>query len=745
MDNLDGKIYPWDDMVLGSCEQLNREIETLETYLVNQPTDFISKCNVIYLYMKGNIKISRIVPYLESILQDYVSYKEFLQNDDNYTHNNLANRNEIQNLIYHLGIIVFETHLIYWKYDKYLNKSNSTYHINTSIQRRNILNNCIPVLEQLLLNTTITNSANATSTITAKTTTPTAVTAITATSGTTTNKNNKMKNKYNDNFKNNINNTIQIINKSDSEPIMKIDDKYFLLLKYKLGLFYELTGKWQNSLLIMSELITKQESNNIIDLSMIIFKAAMLLKEFKLFNQSLEYLEYIIDDHPQLGIMHNYVFIKSFIIGLITIIYSQLGNKYQSSVQKSYITLTRIFQEETKKYNETMNKLVIPVFYGVNDQSSDIWELLAIQALDICEYLLAIDYLKQALIKINPQNVNKKGKMLCILSEVYFIVNQLELCKKYGEEAMKFIPDCIELRNLLLLVAPEVWTEKLRLFASRSMDEFEVLNDAIRNSGNKIMKINQNKTNDSSNNNNNLKANNDDQNHHSSSSSWLNKVAINTINIIDVSAASIARSSSGDPTSTPGISTSSSLKLPSISPSRIGRIGSIFSSNSSSQSNDNNDKTNNNNNSNNNNKSILPSNGTGNDSANNDLKKTVKNGNDDKSEDISNLYNQSLDSSSFDYSHNNNNNNNNNNNFKTNNIKNNKSSIPSIHTNNMKSTSSDTSTSNNNTSIRLAKPLLDEEAKIELKKLLNGKSNIYIYDQDLKNINNMSQKKSTLK
>jgi hypothetical protein len=87
------------------------------------------------------------------------------------------------------------------------------------------------------------------------------------------------------------------------------------------------------------------------------------------------------------------------------------------------------------------------------------WESLAAQAVDRCEYVLSWEMLQQALSRgASPP----KGKLMLALAEVSLVLGEREAAARWGEKAFALIPHSAELRNLLLTVAPDKWAEKMR-------------------------------------------------------------------------------------------------------------------------------------------------------------------------------------------------------------------------------------------------------------------------------------------
>eukprot|EP01034_Spumella_vulgaris_P023184 gene23184-29379_t len=89
--------------------------------------------------------------------------------------------------------------------------------------------------------------------------------------------------------------------------------------------------------------------------------------------------------------------------------------------------------------------------------SSEIWEILALQALEKCEYIMTVELLHQAVAK-----APNKGKLQQILGEIYFLLGKRDLSLKHCEKAVTLLPQNADLRNLLLVLSPDKYAEKLR-------------------------------------------------------------------------------------------------------------------------------------------------------------------------------------------------------------------------------------------------------------------------------------------
>jgi tetratricopeptide (TPR) repeat protein len=136
-------------------------------------------------------------------------------------------------------------------------------------------------------------------------------------------------------------------------------------------------------------------------------------------------------------------------------VYEQSGEKYKVFLPKTYKELQQAFSEDMPA---VYAKLVRAQAKGAQfGQTSEVWEVLAMQALDRCEYVLAGEFLSEAIAK-SPG----KAKLLHLLAEVYALLQREPQARSCAEQAYEANPQSSELRNLLLQVAPEVWADKLR-------------------------------------------------------------------------------------------------------------------------------------------------------------------------------------------------------------------------------------------------------------------------------------------
>ncbi len=227
------------------------------------------------------------------------------------------------------------------------------------------------------------------------------------------------------------------------------------IISLKMAYVKECMGSNQDSLSILSDLIASHAIESI-DLSYVIFKAAIVLKHLGQSKQAIEYLEFLQDDPP---VQEGYT--KMHVASFLILLYEQSGDKYKVFLPKTYKELVAASASEVssdrialasnlKKMNDIIKSPTL-------NTSSELWEILALQALEKCEYLLAVELLQQAVAKAPT-----KGKLLQLLGEVYLLLGKRELSLKWSEKAVALLPQNAELRNLLLLLSPDKYGEKLR-------------------------------------------------------------------------------------------------------------------------------------------------------------------------------------------------------------------------------------------------------------------------------------------
>lgn len=218
----------------------------------------------------------------------------------------------------------------------------------------------------------------------------------------------------------------------------------------------ECQGRYPEALAMLSDLISTQAMDGV-DLSYIILKAAVLLKHIGQTKQALEYLEFLLDDPPQEG------FTKLHILAYLIMVYETSGEKYRVFLTKAYADLTAAAAEAHTAASSKQTKKLLDIVQGPAAQSSELWELMSIHALDRCEYVLAAELLGLA-----ARNAPTKGSLLQRYAEVLFLLNEKDRAERVGEKALELLPESGDLRDLLIQISPDKWTDKLRYAGSNA-------------------------------------------------------------------------------------------------------------------------------------------------------------------------------------------------------------------------------------------------------------------------------------
>jgi tetratricopeptide (TPR) repeat protein len=229
-----------------------------------------------------------------------------------------------------------------------------------------------------------------------------------------------------------------------------------------LAFSYESTGKYQEALSLYSDLITMQAME--VEITHIIMRAAVLLKHIGGHQQAIEYLEFLVDDPPV-----NDGYSKTHVLGFLAATYETAGDQYAMITEKTYGLLLESYTQHMaagKKPLSSAKKMENILAQKSIKSSSEIYEMLALQAVDKCEYVFACEVIKHALIK-----VPNKGRLQHLLAEVYLLLDEKDKSIIAAEKAFALQPFSAELRNLLLIVAREKWQDKLRSVASSRPDQ----------------------------------------------------------------------------------------------------------------------------------------------------------------------------------------------------------------------------------------------------------------------------------
>jgi len=226
---------------------------------------------------------------------------------------------------------------------------------------------------------------------------------------------------------------------------------------FKIACVKEHVGMLQEAVAILSDLIAMQAMDGV-DLTHVILKAAVLLKHLGNHDQAIEYLEFLLDDPPA-----SEGYGKTHILAYLALVYDQHPKRQDFVVilRNTYAELLGSHSADLSRGNRPMTnqKKIEKMLSGGKTlaQSSEVWEMLALQAVDRCEYIFAFELLQQAVDKAPG-----KYKLLHLMSEVCYLLGYQDRSIHYAEHAFKLQPQSAELRALLLLVAPDTWRDKLR-------------------------------------------------------------------------------------------------------------------------------------------------------------------------------------------------------------------------------------------------------------------------------------------
>jgi tetratricopeptide (TPR) repeat protein len=227
-------------------------------------------------------------------------------------------------------------------------------------------------------------------------------------------------------------------------------------IMFKIACVKEHVGMLQEAVAILSDLIAVQAMDGV-DLTFIILKAAVLLKHLGNHDQAVEYLEFLLDDPP---VSEGYG--KTHILAFLALVYDQHPKRQDFVVvlRNTYDELLQSYSDDLAKGNKPMTNLKrIEKMLGSKSmaQSSEVWEMLSLQAIDRCEYIFGFELMQQAVDKAPG-----KYKLLHLMSETSYLLGYRDRAVHYAEAAFAIQPQSEELRTLLLIVAPSKWQDKLR-------------------------------------------------------------------------------------------------------------------------------------------------------------------------------------------------------------------------------------------------------------------------------------------
>ena len=239
------------------------------------------------------------------------------------------------------------------------------------------------------------------------------------------------------------------------------DESHKNSIAYRIAFIQENIGMLQEALQTYSDLIAAQAMDTGVDLTFIIMKAATILKHVGNHGRALEYFEFLLDEPPEAegyGRTHILAFLA------MTYEHHPKRQEFATTLKKTYEDLLASYTEDLSKGNkpQTNEKMLNKIFQEKSvSQSSEIWEMISLQAIDRCEHLVAFELMNQAV-----EKAPTKHKSLHLLAEISYQLNYVERAAHYAERAFDIQPQNVELRGFLLMVAPEKWQDKLRNVAT---------------------------------------------------------------------------------------------------------------------------------------------------------------------------------------------------------------------------------------------------------------------------------------
>lgn len=244
--------------------------------------------------------------------------------------------------------------------------------------------------------------------------------------------------------------------------IAKNDISYAQRATLVLACVKEWKGEYTGALSLLSDLISQQAMDGV-DLSYIILKAALLLKHIGQVKQALEYLEFLLDDPPV-----SQGFSKVHVTAYLILTYETSGEKYKVFCGKAYKDLVEACKEACKGpgVSKQAKRLLDLSQSPTVTSSPELWELMSVHALDKCEYVLAT-----ALLSLAAQKAPTKGLLFMRWGEVLFLLGEKGEAERVGERAYTILGgESADIRNLLIHINPDKWTEKLRFAKALTTD-----------------------------------------------------------------------------------------------------------------------------------------------------------------------------------------------------------------------------------------------------------------------------------
>lgn len=256
----------------------------------------------------------------------------------------------------------------------------------------------------------------------------------------------------------NLSNVLKLL-----ELVMKNmkDESLKNAVSYRIAFIQENVGMLQEALQTYSDLIAAQAMDTGVDLTFIIMKAATILKHVGNHGQALEYFEFLLDEPPK-----SEGYGRTHILAFLAMTYEHHPKRqeFATTLKKTYEDLLASYTEDLSKGNkpQTNEKMLNKILQEKTiAQSSEIWEMISLQAIDRCEHLIAFELMNQAV-----EKAPTKHKSLYLLAEISYQLNYVDRATHYAERAFEIQPQNVELRGFLLLVAPEKWQDKLRNVAT---------------------------------------------------------------------------------------------------------------------------------------------------------------------------------------------------------------------------------------------------------------------------------------
>jgi hypothetical protein len=175
-------------------------------------------------------------------------------------------------------------------------------------------------------------------------------------------------------------------------------------------------GDYQGALDIYSDLITAQAAD--IDLTVAIFRAAAVLVAIGSKNnstansgQAIEYLDFLVDEPPSSA-----GYTSMHVLALLAVLYETSGDHYAVLLEKTYISLQEAYMADVEKGKKPVTnhkKLQEQLAKKSFSRSSEVWEALAVQAVDRCDYLFEFFFKKLVSGCVRCYSMLQENAQLC--------------------------------------------------------------------------------------------------------------------------------------------------------------------------------------------------------------------------------------------------------------------------------------------------------------------------------------------